>query len=110
MATISSAAAFTFKGAGLYGFFATQGVSGLAVIDRVNTSDPRLMVALVHFPPSQEIALRFRSIGCGGTPNASNRVLALAHDSDSHGDLFFDMSLATSVSFGVDQVDLAHID
>ena len=61
-ALVSGAAAFTFKGAGLYAFFATQGVSGLFVIDRATTDDPRLKVALVHTPPHQEVAFRFRSI------------------------------------------------
>ena len=100
VASIASAAAFTFKGAGLYAFFATQGVSGLFVIDRATTSDPRLKVALVHTPPHQEVAFRFRSINCGGTPSASNRVLALNHTSDGLGDHFFGMRLSAAVDYG----------
>ena len=99
-ASITSAAAFTFTGAGLYAFFATQGVSGLFVIDRATTADPRLKVALVHTPPHQEVAFRFRSITCDGTPSASNRVLAINHTSDALGDHFFGMDLSSAVDYG----------
>ena len=95
------ASAYEFGGDALYARFgpsATAG-QGLVVIDRTDGSHPQMHGTFVGLTPHVAQTIVFRTIGCGGTPSSSNRILRINGTSDATGELSYSGAVAASPDY-----------
>jgi hypothetical protein len=96
-------AALTVRGHGHYARFSWGAPNGgIVIVDREGSSNPRVTVGIVQTYPANEYDFyptRARSIGCGGTPSASNLLFSVSAKPDANGDLFFTKTLSSSINF-----------
>lgn len=102
IATALPAAAYSIKGEGLYARFGVGSPdgTGILMVDRTGGSQPRLHATFVGLLPYVEQNVVARSIGCGGTPSAANRVFRVHGIADANGDLTYNRMLSASLNFG----------
>ncbi|OFW55135.1 MAG: hypothetical protein A2146_03305 [Actinobacteria bacterium RBG_16_67_10] len=70
------------------------------MVDRTAGSKPRLHATFVGLLPYIEQDAVARSIGCGGTPSAGNRVFGVHGIADANGDVAYDRMLSPDIDFG----------
>lgn len=95
------ASAYEYRGSALYARFgpsATAG-QGLVVIDRTDGSQPRIHGTFVGLAGHGNQTIVFRSIGCGGSPSAANRVLKVNGTANGSGELSYSGSIPAAADY-----------
>ena len=100
IATAVPVAAFEFKGHGFYARFGegSDMAKGLIVVDRTTTDKPRMTLGITLQTDTGDILVKFRSIGCGGTPSPGNLVFGVVGNTQANG-TFQTSLLSTAIDF-----------